>query len=1596
MRDRDALLKLFFVRAQLARMHGRGEITPAEFETASTAIYREERRLMAEVQAGVDSSEVNRLFLDGLNELKSTSVISEGLAEKLMLGYARGIQGRERPTPTPETAQAVEPEARTDHESPLQENQVEQGGEVERVLEIEPVVLQPTVGEGVSEQPSLEMASELTTPELEIEVNEEVSAQEAEIARHAGVAEIFGAFLQERNIRWIEIVATLMIVGFAIPLAVTLWQLAHNVGKYAIFLGATLVIFGGGWYTRIRLGLSITGKAFLTSAFLLVPLHFLALDLMQLHILVSAAALAVLGVVGCLIVRLMQIENWKILAGLYLLLSGLHLAVKPLSLMLPAGFLLAVFAWLVLASGAALLSQPSRNRDVINQEGAEGIYFFLGTLSYAFALLLIRISLSFSPSPTFSQLSPLIFLGGLPGLYYGHQLLTKADPLCNAKTGGTIVLIVAHFLTLVALILGSFTPTAILITSLLVTASYGYIAFIDRKPFFVYTTIASFGIAYISGSCLLIAALRGIPFSWFPLGLAQTTATLVPLGLLYWACAYFLTRKEISELALPVHWTGVLLAGLLTLGSLEKIEIARYVLLFYAALLPILALLWKRPFFTYWACGTLIAGFTCFFYQLGARALGHSSLLIALVASTYLLLGRFMTQRPDDGQWKRLYGTPLINSSLALNPIATVVVVIGALMPATGWASLITSLLCGGVVTANFICYTPTYQHTLFLYLGSATFLGTILGAFYKLGFPMAVFPLVLAAVGMLDFLLGFGICKKAKGETTRRRYGLPLVNSALAASVLAVIWVVSLALSSYTLITGLLTAGLYLWSTRIYRQNALMYAACGGFFLTSLATFYLFVSPMLPPFGNSAFVVAAYAYIAWGLGYYLLRRWQVETTNRVETNQSLHALYAYPLINSALAVSVLLVLSSFATEYAAAIAAAFLAAILYLLALKIYPRQRLLYPFQILFTWGVLLLTWKLTDRFVIPESWPIYASGIAVCGLAVGWVALGLTVRKRKEAICTRLNLPVRAYDIPFFHWTTVIDSLVFSVLALLGIVAFMFSIIDLSSPPVGEQTFFHIASICQILISLSLFLFLYQGYRKFHTVLLYTSGWLTLGWLSITVGFPNGYVILMTALYAALWYTFVRRRGKVRDTLRKIQLTFTAEEQPKLLKTVYVLLICNTALTLALAAIRINTVPGIISIFIIAAIYLMMAWDKKHIVWSYLGIAVSSLGCYAVTSTLLPVREYGWTMALSCGLLSVGLAYFWAFFGVSIHKRREEIEFFTEPCRWAAIALTAVGFTILTAFMLNVAAGATLFQVIIGALGFTLGTIFYLWLAWTFQTEAFVYAAELAAAGTLAFARLTVPQWFGIYLFRQFWPVIVVGISFAAFGLSYALQRLKLTIYVRPSSYMSMLLTLIPLVGTWFVGVEISIGTLIGTGVFYSMLASIRRQRRYGYLAVTLFNLALQVSLIWQGLRFSVHPQLFIIPISLTLIGLAHLNRHQFSQRAVRSLRSFAAVIIYASSTTELYTAKGWAPIILAALCLLGILSGMALRIRPFLYLGTAFLLLDILVQIYRQGQTNTWIWWISGISFGLAILVLFAWFERKREQVLSLLESLKEWD
>ena len=73
------------------------------------------------------------------------------------------------------------------------------------------------------------------------------------------------------------------------------------------------------------------------------------------------------------------------------------------------------------------------------------------------------------------------------------------------------------------------------------------------------------------------------------------------------------------------------------------------------------------------------------------------------------------------------------------------------------------------------------------------------------------------------------------------------------------------------------------------------------------------------------------------------------------------------------------------------------------------------------------------------------------------------------------------------------------------------------------------------------------------------------------------------------------------------------------------------------------------------------------------------------------------------------------------------------------------------------------------------------------------------------------------------------------------------------------------------------------------------------------------------------------------------------------------------------------------------------GIALRIRPFLYLGTIFLTLSIFTMIYyASAQLHwTWIWYVAGIALGSGIIVLFALFEKKRTEMLALVDQLKTW-
>ncbi len=48
------------------------------------------------------------------------------------------------------------------------------------------------------------------------------------------------------------------------------------------------------------------------------------------------------------------------------------------------------------------------------------------------------------------------------------------------------------------------------------------------------------------------------------------------------------------------------------------------------------------------------------------------------------------------------------------------------------------------------------------------------------------------------------------------------------------------------------------------------------------------------------------------------------------------------------------------------------------------------------------------------------------------------------------------------------------------------------------------------------------------------------------------------------------------------------------------------------------------------------------------------------------------------------------------------------------------------------------------------------------------------------------------------------------------------------------------------------------------------------------------------------------------------------------------------------------------------------------------------------IWHAAEQRTWIWWVAGIITGSLIIALFGLFEKRRDDVLRVVEELKHWE
>ena len=192
------------------------------------------------------------------------------------------------------------------------------------------------------------------------------------------------------------------------------------------------------------------------------------------------------------------------------------------------------------------------------------------------------------------------------------------------------------------------------------------------------------------------------------------------------------------------------------------------------------------------------------------------------------------------------------------------------------------------------------------------------------------------------------------------------------------------------------------------------------------------------------------------------------------------------------------------------------------------------------------------------------------------------------------------------------------------------------------------------------------------------------------------------------------------------------------------------------------------------------------------------------------------------------------------------------------------------------------------------------------------------------------------------------------------------------------------------------------LFVVGGLYGLLSILRSSFIFGLLAALAGNGGL-----WYLLhhttdyQFWQHPQLWLIPMAISVLIAAHLNRKDFSEVQMTAVRYLTLAVIYVSSTADIFmngvAHSPWLPLILAGLSVAGVFAGMIFRIRAFLLLGSTFLVLAIATMI-NYASINfgwTWLWYVAGIVTGALIIATFAVFEKKRAEVLRVVDGLKDW-
>ena len=283
-------------------------------------------------------------------------------------------------------------------------------------------------------------------------------------------------------------------------------------------------------------------------------------------------------------------------------------------------------------------------------------------------------------------------------------------------------------------------------------------------------------------------------------------------------------------------------------------------------------------------------------------------------------------------------------------------------------------------------------------------------------------------------------------------------------------------------------------------------------------------------------------------------------------------------------------------------------------------------------------------------------------------------------------------------------------------------------------------------------------------------------------------------------------------------------------------------------------------------------------------------------------------------------------------------------------------------------------------------------------------YVYAAEAIVLMTFLHIRLTLPHLFVSGLIARHWMWATLGLAYLTTGLGEVVRRRGSRIVGEALDRTALVLPLLPDVAFWLLPDRNYVAYAeiwLLQAALYGGLAAARDSRGLAMLGVSAANVGVWVILGHHGVEFLRHPQMWLIPLAVNVLLAGHLNRDRLGRPQRAALNYAGLSLLYLSSAADLFiTGLGNStvlPLALAALSMLGIVVGIVLRVRAFLFQGTTFLAFVVVTMIVHAvwAREQQWLMWVSGIGLGAAAFTVFAVFRKYREEVLQLYEEVQSW-